>query len=51
VKLLADARFIGVSGAAAAALVVPAASMEMIAIGIMERVLSLKVLLMVFQQR
>src|SRR5665647_2194069 len=50
VKLLADARFIGVSGAAATALVVPAASMEMIAIGIMERVLSLKVLLMVFSK-
>src|SRR5665647_1893717 len=50
VKLLADARFIGVSGAAAAALEVPTASMERIATGMTDRVLSLKILLMVFNK-
>src|SRR5680860_553376 len=50
VKLLADPRFTGVSGAAAAALEVPAASKERIAMGTTDRVLSLKILLMVFQQ-
>ena len=45
VKLLAEPRFTGVSGAAAAAVVVPAANIEMIAMGMTERVLSLKILL------
>jgi|BarGraNGADG00312_2_1021985.scaffolds.fasta_scaffold15731_3 hypothetical protein len=48
VKLLADPRFTGASGDAAAALVVPAASIEMMAIGMIERALSLKILLRVF---
>jgi hypothetical protein len=45
VKLPAEPRFTGASGAAAAATVVPAASIEMIAMGTIERVLSLKILL------
>ncbi len=47
VKSPAEARLTGVSGAAAAALVMPAASIEMIAIGMTDRVFSLKILLMV----
>jgi len=50
VKLPADPRFTGVSGAAAAAPEVPTANREMIAIGMIDRVLSLKILLMVLNK-
>ena len=47
VKLPADPRSTGASGAPAVAVIVPAASIEMTAIGTANRVLSLKILLMV----